>query len=209
MKKPEMYQIYFARFISVLLHPLFMPAYGLMIIFTAPTLYFYLPAEVKKILMLVLVANNIIVPAALIPLFRHRNIISSWTMEKREERVIPLRATAVTYVITSIIVNRFGLPVMIKAYFNSVSIVALAMLVINFRFNISLHSAGAGALTAVVAVLWIVMAENLVWFMVPVLLVSGLIITLRLILNAHKPAEVYAGYLTGLAIVSVVMLIFQ
>lgn len=209
MKKPEMYQIYFARFISVLLHPLFMPAYGLMIIFTAPTLYFYLPAEVKKILMLVLVANNIIVPAALIPLFRHRNIISSWTMEKREERVIPLLATAVTYVITSIIVNRFGLPVMIKAYFNSVSIVALAMLVINFRFNISLHSAGAGALTAVVAVLWIVMAENLVWFMVPVLLVSGLIITLRLILNAHKPAEVYAGYLTGLAIVSVVMLIFQ
>lgn len=209
MKKPEMYQIYFARFISVLLHPLFMPAYGLMIIFTAPTLYFYLPAEVKKILMLVLVANNIIVPAALIPLFRHRNIISSWTMEKREERVIPLLATAVNYVITSIIVNRFGLPVMIKAYFNSVSIVALAMLVINFRFNISLHSAGAGAFTAVVAVLWIVMAENLVWFMVPVLLVSGLIITSRLILNAHKPAEVYAGYLTGLAIVSVVMLIFQ
>ena len=39
-----------AKIISALLHPLLMPLYGLLIIFSAPTIIGYLPWSVKKTL---------------------------------------------------------------------------------------------------------------------------------------------------------------
>jgi len=205
----EKFQIYTARFFTILFHPLFMPAYGLIIIFTAPTLFYFLPPPVKKILLLVVVINNIMVPVALIPFFRYRNIISSWKMDNRSDRVIPLLSVSILYFITSFIVARFGIPLLIKAYIHSVSILSLAILIINFRYKISIHSAGAGALTGLVISLGIVMGENLILYLIPVLLVSGLIMTSRLKLNVHNPGQVYSGFLAGFAVITSIILLFQ
>ncbi len=70
----------FARIISVVFHPLFMPIYGLLIIFSAPTLFGYLPFQVKKLLLLIVIINNVMLPFSLMPFFIHRNIISTWTI---------------------------------------------------------------------------------------------------------------------------------
>ena len=78
----------FAKIISIIFHPLFMPLYGMLIIFTAPTLFLYIPLKVKKILLLVITTNNILIPISLMPFFRYRNIISSWIIETRKERII-------------------------------------------------------------------------------------------------------------------------
>ena len=37
-----------AKIISILFHPLLMPVYGLLVIFFAPTLFWYLPFRVKE-----------------------------------------------------------------------------------------------------------------------------------------------------------------
>jgi len=206
---PGNLKVYTAKAITVIFHPLFMPLYGLILIFTAPTLLYYLPPGVKRIMILLILVNNILMPLALIPFFRYKNIIGSWTMESRNDRVIPLLMVSVFYFVTSFIMIRFSIPFLIKSYFISVSVLSLIILTINFFWKISIHSAGAGAMTGLILMLWVIMGVNLAWYLVPVLVLSGLIMTSRLMLNTHSPAQVYSGFLTGLAVVSAVMLIFK
>jgi len=200
-------QILIARFVNVVFHPVFMPAYGLFIIFSTPTLFHYLPVQVKKILMLIIIINNIAVPVALMPFFRARNIIKSWFMEERKERTVPLLVVSFFYTVTSFMMMRLSVPVLIKTYFHSVSLLSVAILLINFRYKISIHAAGAGALTGLVLVLWIAFGQSLLMYMVPAILVSGLVLSSRLFSDTHNPGQVYTGYAAGFAVVSAVMLL--
>src|SRR5674536_17668 len=86
-----------AKIITVIFHPLLMPVYGMAIIFSAPTLFGYLPFPVKKLLFLILLVNNVFLPLSLLPFFIRINIISSWSLSDRKERIIPLAITTVLY----------------------------------------------------------------------------------------------------------------
>jgi len=182
-KKTTDIQVIAAKIISLVFHPLFIPLYGLIIIFTAPTLFWYLPLKVKKILLLILLTNNILIPVSLMPFFRYRNIISSWVVEKRSERVIPLHSVAILYSVTSFIMFRLQIPIFVKTYIFSTSFLALTVLVINLWWKISLHSAGAGALIGIVIALSLKMSVPLTWFLIPAVLIAGLVLSSRLKLN--------------------------
>ena len=197
-----------AKLISVIFHPLFIPLYGMLIIFTAPTLFWYIPFKVKKILFLVVTTNNILIPISLMPFFRYRNIISSWIIETRKERIIPLLSVSFFYAITSIIMFRLQIPVFLKAYIFSISFIALTTTLINFWWKISLHSVGVGVLAGIVIVLSLKMSVSLTWFLLPVLLIGGLVLSSRLKLNSHNGAQVYIGFLTGFAGMCLFMLFF-
>ena len=198
----------FAKIISIIFHPLFIPLYGMLIIFTAPTLFWYIPLKVKKILLLVITTNNILIPISLMPFFRYRNIISSWIIETRKERIIPLLTVSFFYSITSIIMFRLQIPGFLKAYIISTAILTIAVTIINFWWKISLHSVGAGALAGIVIVLSLNMMAPLTWFLIPAILITGLILSSRLKLNTHNPLEVYLGFLTGFAGMNLFMLLF-
>jgi hypothetical protein len=96
-----------AKTVSIVFHPLFMPLYGLAILFSAPTFLKYLPAEVKRVLFIVVVIDNVILPLALLPFLRYRNLISSFHIDDRKERIIPLLITSILYCTTSFIVFRY------------------------------------------------------------------------------------------------------
>ena len=197
-----------AKIISVIFHPLFMPLYGMLIIFTAPTLFWYIPFKVKMILFLVVMINNILIPVSLIPFFRYRNIISSWIIETRKDRIIPLISVSFFYSITSFIMFRLQIPVFLKAYIFSTTIIVVCATIINFWWNISLHSVSAGALSGIIIVLSVNMMVPLTWFLLPGILIGGLVLYSRLKLNSHNPFQVYIGFLTGFAGMNLFMLFF-
>jgi hypothetical protein len=197
-----------AKIITLIFHPLLMPLYALVIIFFAPTLMWYLPVRIKWILFMVVLINNVILPLALIPFLRFRNIISSWKMEERSERVLPLLIVSILYSLTSILIFRFNVPLLLKSFAFSSSVLALILTVINFWHKISLHSAGAGALTAIVVMLSVKMNTSLNWYLVAVLIISGFILSGRLKLNVHNPGQVWTGFFTGLIVVITNMLLF-
>ena len=143
----------FARIISIIFHPLLMPVYGLLIIFSAPTLFGFLPATVKKILLMILVIDNVMVPLSLLPYFRFRNIITSWVVDERKERTIPLIATSLFYCITVYIIIRFHIPVFIKYFLLAAAGLNVALTIINLRWKISIHAAASGALLALIIIL--------------------------------------------------------
>jgi hypothetical protein len=197
-----------ARTISILFHPVLMPVYGMIIIVTAPTLYNYIPFDVKKLLVLIMLINNVLLPLSLIPFFIHRHMISSWDITERKERNIPLILSSILYMITTYIFFRFPVPYFLKTYLIGVTLISLISMIVNFWWKISLHSVAAGTILALVLVLSFKMYTPLIWFLVPVMIAGGLIMSSRLRLNLHNPAEVWTGYLTGIAAFSLVSMLF-
>jgi hypothetical protein len=143
-----------------------------------------------------------------LPFFRYRNIISSWSVENRRERIIPLLITTFLYSATSFIIFGFPIPVFLKSFIFAASFLSLMVTVINFWWKISLHSVGAGALTAVVLILSFKMYTPLVWYLISVIIAGGLVLSSRLRLNFHNPQQIWFGFLTGYLVLWLFMWFF-
>ena len=197
-----------AKIIGIAFHPLLMPVYGMIIIFSAPTLYGYLPFNVKKLLLLIMLVNNVLLPFSLLPFFYQRKIITSWTLNERKERVIPMIITTILYGTTSYIVFKFPIPLFFKSFIFSTAFLSLLVTLINLRWKISLHSAGAGALVGLVLTLSFKMLTPLDWYLISTIIAAGLVLASRMKLNLHNPQQVWIGLLTGFAGFSFFMMLF-
>lgn len=197
-----------ARIISMVFHPLLMPLYGLLIIFSAPTLFGYLPFVQKKFIIFILVTNNILLPFSVLPYLKWRKIITTWTVDKRSERVTPLALTTLFYFITVYVILKFTIPGLIKGFFLVTSLLSFTVTLINFWWKISIHSVGAGALTSMLLVLSFRLHASLTPFLIAIILVSGMVLSSRLRLQSHTPAEVWTGYLLGLAGMALFLILF-
>jgi hypothetical protein len=195
-----------AKTFSIIFHPLLMPVYGLVIIFSAPTLFGYLPFAVKKLLLLIVLVNNVFLPMSLMPFLFHKGIITTWTIFDRKERLIPHVLTTVLYGATSFIIFKFPLPLFLKSFIFSAFFLSFLVTVINLKWKISVHSVGAGALLAMVLVLSLRMYTPLVWHFISVAVTSGIVLSSRLRLNYHNPQQVWLGLFTGFAGLSLFML---
>lgn len=196
-----------AKFISIVFHPLLMPLYGLGIIFTAPTLLVYMPVEIKKILFLIVFINNVFIPLILLPFFKNRNLISTYTIEDKRERAVPLIMMSVLYSVTSFVIFRYQIPVFLKSFIFASTFLVILVTLINFWFKISIHSVAAGALNAVVVLLSLKMSSSLVWYLIATILTAGLILSSRLELNSHNPVQVWSGFFTGFAVLGIFFLL--
>jgi|SRR5664279_2906299 len=197
-----------AKIISIIFHPLLMPVYGMAIIFSAPTLFGYLPFNMKKLLILIMLVNNVLLPLSLLPFFIRMNIISSWTITERKERNFPLIITTILYCITSFLIFRFNIPVFLKTYIFAASFISLIVTVINFWWKISLHSVGAGALISLVFILSLKMLTPLEWYLISTVVIGGLVLSSRLKLNLHSPQQVWIGLFTGFFGLALFMMLF-
>jgi hypothetical protein len=197
-----------AKVITVIFHPLLMPVYGMAIIFSAPTLLGYLPFNVKKLLLLILLVNNVLLPLSLLPFFKSRNIITSWSISERTERYIPLIITTALYCATSYIIFRFPIPVFLKSFVFGAAFVSLLLTIINFWWKISLHAAGSGALIGLVLVLSLKMLTPLEWYLISAIVAGALVLSSRLKLNLHAPLQVWLGLLTGFLGLTLFMMLY-
>ncbi|HLN20226.1 MAG TPA: hypothetical protein VK213_04000 [Bacteroidales bacterium] len=203
--KPDLY----AKIISVLFHPLMMPVYGLAIMLSPYTPLGYLPANVKRLLFLVMFVNNVILPVSMLPFLLQMNFISSWTLREREERAIPMVITTILYATTAYIVYKFPVPHFLKSYLFATFLLSLILTIINFRWKISLHSVGSGALLSIILLLSFNMYFPLFIFLVIAPPLAGMIMSSRLQLRYHNPPQIWGGFFTGLSGIAIFMILLQ
>ena len=196
-----------ARILSFVFHPLFMPLYGLVILLSAPTFLKYLPPAAKRVLFFVLLVNNVLIPLILLPFLRIRNFITSYHLDDRRERIIPMLTASILYFTTSFIVLRYQVPFFLKSFIFATAVLSIIVSMVNFWWKISVHAVGAGALTATVFSLWIKMYTPLPLHLIAVILLSGTILAARLRLNSHDPMQVWTGYLTGFIVLVLFILL--
>ena len=197
-----------AKIIAIIFHPLLIPVYGMTIIFSAPTLFGYLPFHAKKLIILIMLINNVLLPLSMLPFFFQKKIISSWNMSERRERNIPLIITTVLYGATSFIIFRFPVPVFLKSFIFAALFLSVIVTIINFWWKISLHSVGAGALIGLVLILSIKMLTPLEWYLISAIIAGGFVLSSRLKLNIHTPLQVWTGLFTGFFGLTIFMMLF-
>jgi hypothetical protein len=197
-----------AKIISVILHPLFMPVYGVLILlYISGTFLSYLPGIVKRIVLIIIAVNTIILPLSVVPFYISQKVIKSIHMDTARERIIPLTMSSLFFYLGFYLLNRLQVPDLIKMYvLASFSVVVVALLV-SLKWKISVHMIGIGGLTgAIISISWHLGVDmKAVWM--GLILCSGLIGFARLELNKHTPAQVYCGFLTGFIVAGTVLMV--
>ena len=199
-------QRWIAKIISVILHPMFMPVYGILILFNSGTFLSYLPKSVKNIVLIIIAVNTIILPLSVVPLYLSQKIIKSIHMVTSRERIIPLVMNSLFFYLGFYLLNRLQVPELIKIYVLASFSVVVVTLLVSLKWKISIHMIGIGGLTgAIISISWHLGVDmKAVWM--GLILCSGLIGFARLELNKHTPAQVYSGFFIGLLVAGGVLM---
>jgi hypothetical protein len=198
-----------AQIISVVFHPLLIPTYGILLLFSINTYFtFQLLFKARVILTLMIFSSTILIPLILFTIFLHKGMISDFYMKTKEERQYPYLSLTLIYFLLYILFSKTELHPIFSFFLLSTTVVVFAVFFFNLRWKISVHSAGMGGLTAFMIGLSYRLQTDLNLFIGIVILCSGLVGYARLNTNSHKPSEVYYGYLVGFAVFIVMFLVF-
>jgi len=188
----------FAQFLSVVLHPVLMPTYALLFIFQNSTFFSYsIPKPAKLILFLVIVLNTLIFPIMVTFVLFKKGVIKTFEMEKRDERLIPYASNMLLMMVAAYLIHTLRLPlVFFQLILGAIAAVAIAI-IINFKWKISIHMIGVGAM---VGTLFGLSTFLLVDLRIPIVfsfIVAGLLGSARMSLGAHSPWQIYIGFGIG------------
>ena len=197
-----------AMAISVIFHPVLMPLYGLLVIYSSPTLLSFIPFSVKKLVFIITAANMVIIPLSVATVLYSRGVIRSFNTREKGERMLLLSFTMVMYILTAFLIMRLPVPGLFKGYFVSIAAVTLVTLIITPFYRVSLHSAGAGGLLALVVVMIILFETRSVWHVALLVTGTGAVMSSRLYLRNHEQGEVWAGLLAGASSMSASLWLF-
>lgn len=198
---------YLALAASFLFHPLLMPLAGFVYILFSGSYIALLPHEIKRILLLVIGANTLGLPLLMMPLFLQFGVIKSFSMESNRERIVPLTFILIPYIFTYYFLNRLPIPPVIGRFMLGVILAIMATLITSIWWKISIHLIGIGGLAGFLTGFSIKYYTDVITILFLTILVAGLLAASRLYLRAHRPLQVYAGFILGFTILLIVVLL--
>ena len=100
-----------AKLISIVMHPVLMPTYALVIIFSLSNYLDYTtPPSVKAALFSIVIFNTLIMPVIISWLLLRKGLIKSFNMEKREELIVPFICNAVLMMVAYYMISQISIP---------------------------------------------------------------------------------------------------
>ncbi len=187
-----------AQFLSIILHPVLMPSYALLLIFSQSTYFSYtVSPEGKFALFSIIILNTLLLPVIISYILVKRGWIKSLEMQKREERMMPFITNLVLLLLAAFMIYKLKLPrVFFLLTLGAAAAVAIAVIV-NIKWKISIHMIGIGGLIGTFFGLSAFLLVDLRLMIIIFLLIAGLLGTARLTLGAHRPSQIYVGFLAG------------
>ncbi len=147
----------------------------------------------------VISAFTLFLPLFSVVVLRYANLLGSFTMRERGERIIPFSFISAFYVLLSyLFITKVQMNALVLVSITVITVQVLLLTIITLFWKISVHSIGiSGVLGVLVAVAMKFPEANLLYPIICIILLTGLTMSARLQLNAHTPAEVLAGGLMG------------
>lgn len=187
-----------AKTFSFLLHPLFMPTYGILIMFQAGSVVAFIPWEVKRYLLMVVVANTLLFPMILLPLFVKRKMAKDYQFSEKKERILPLLFTFLLFALTFYFLGGLPIPKIFKLFLLGSTLAVLFTFIVTFFWKISIHMVGIGGLMGIIFFIIMKMLSSILGFLLIGFLFSGVIGTSRLYLGEHNIRQIAGGYFLGM-----------
>ncbi len=188
-----------ARIISTIFHPLLVPTYGLLILINLNThSILMINEEYRYYIVAFVFISTFFIPTLIILIMKKIGVVHSLEMHTQKERVFPILMVAIAFYITYYFLKRVGLTGLITLFMVGSTMLVLITLLINYITKISLHlTAWAGLLGALTGFA-IRFNYNLTLIIFSLILLTGIIASARLKLNAHNPLQIYLGFVLGM-----------
>ncbi len=188
-----------ARIISTIFHPLLVPTYGLLILINLNThSILMINEEYRYYIVAFVFISTFFIPTLIILIMKKIGVVYSLEMHTQKERVFPILMVAIAFYITYYFLKRVGLTGLITLFMVGSTMLVLITLLINYATKISLHlTAWAGLLGALTGFA-IRFNYNLTLIIFSLILLTGIIASARLKLNAHNPLQIYLGFVLGM-----------
>lgn len=193
-----------AKIISIIFHPVLIPTLGFFLLLNSGFYFSTLTWEAKRFVLLIVFFTTAILPmmsVAILALSPKFDV----SMQNSRDRIIPLLSSAFFYYLGFEMLNRVRVFPVFKMFFIASVLVIVALLLISFKWKISMHMAAIGGLTATIFALSFRGGINPVMAILAVVLVSGVVGTARLSLKKHNLMQIAAGYLLGFTMLYVVI----
>ncbi len=204
-----------AKIVSFVFHPLFL-GFAIVVMTYWIDQYGYYITEPRAIgaMMIMNFFMLVVFPAVSILMLAGLNLISGVTMPKREDRIIPLIITLSLYIWYYVnVLNNAALPDSLRFVALGLCLsVGTAFFINNFA-KISLHMVGAAGLVMAIGLMLLSFRRSYIeidlglageyrvsaiFTLLGCIMVCGLVGSSRLYLKAHRPQEIYGGFIVGL-----------
>jgi hypothetical protein len=193
-----------AMFISYITHPLFIPIIVTVLVVRALPEYFIAFAHESirfkyDLLYFRVLSISVFFPSLVLMLGLILKFVDSVHMRSQRDRIIPYVASTIFYFWGYYAFKKQGVtPPFFNAFFLGIFIAVVMAMVANTYVKISMHTTGWGGVIGFLLMLMFGMQMNVSLPLIITFFVAGIIATARLILSAHTPAEIYAGFIIGI-----------
>ncbi|MBR9920140.1 MAG: hypothetical protein GYB31_04815 [Bacteroidetes bacterium] len=203
-----------AQGLSILFHPLLMLTYMLLLLLLANPYLFGVNSIDKQVPLILLVfLSTFMIPAFAVVMMKFLGLVNSIHLHEKQERIGPYIVTAIFYL--WILINFWNDDRIPIAYTSCVLGATIALFIAFFVNNfskISAHAVGLGGLLAMIVITMTLFSYNV--FTVPfgtnamleirmstiflvAILITGMVSTSRLFLDAHDLQDIYGGLIVG------------
>ncbi|MBS1746316.1 MAG: hypothetical protein JST21_09130 [Bacteroidetes bacterium] len=190
----------FAKFISYVFHPLFIPVYVfLWLTWRFPIHFDDITPQGLTFKTISVFLNVSFFPAFSVFLLWKLKFIDTIFLRTQKDRIIPYIITMIFYWWLWYLSRTFtDQPDVLKFFYFGIFLNTVFGLVINNFIKISMHAMGAGTILMMM-ILTLGRYETFLGLdLLIVTFLTGLICTVRLMLNEHSTAEIYTGLIVGI-----------
>ena len=187
-----------ARIFSTIFRPSYYPTVGtlFLLFFTFLNLF---PRDSKFLLLALVFLFTVAFPALGVYIYRSFHHWSMLELRKHHKRAIPYVIHICCYLCLMHIFHVFQIPHFLMALIGISLLIQCVCVVVNVWWKVSIHSAGTGGVIGALMIYSIVFGFNPIWWLSLAILVSGCVMTSRMILRQHTLAQVLGGTLIGIA----------
>lgn len=192
-----------ARSLSVIFHPLLLPTYLFyLVLYWLPESAITFPATERWLILTGIWLVTFVIPALGTYMLFRGGVVNSMQLQDRNQRRIPFLFTAICYAGATYFIQEH--PVFGELLHFIMLLVTLSVLVtyvVSLFWKISAHSIGMGGFLGILILLNSLMPDgSLLNLIIGFIVLCGTVMSARLALNEHTPAQVYAGFFAGLAL---------
>ena len=185
-----------ARIVSAVFTPFSIPFVAFLILF----LFSYLnimPLAYKLIVLGVVYCFTILMPTLTIFLFRKINGFEAKDLTDRKKRYAPYLLTIISYVFCMLMMRKLNIPWYMSGIILTALLMMLISIILNLKWKLSEHMLGMGGIVGGVVSFSALFGYNPVWWLSLFILIAGVLVTARIILQHHTLSEVLTGFVVG------------
>ena len=186
-----------ARIFSAVFRPAYYPTVGTLILlcFTYLSLF---PWVFKLWVLSLVYVFTFCLPALSVRLYRRAHGWSAPDLRRHHRRAVPYIIYICSYLCLMHILSLIHIPHFMTAIIGAALLIQSVCVVVNVWWKVSMHSAGSGGVIGALAAYAGIFGFNPVWWLAAAILVSGCVMTSRMLLRQHTLAQVLGGTVIGI-----------